>query len=114
MKLPDNIDWLMAGAIPEVWLTAYQLLSKIANMKPKPGQTVLVHAIASGVGTAAVQLISKLYQGTVYGTAGSEDKIKFVKDLGAADVFNYKEGDFVEKVLSVTQGWYKNLHISRK
>jgi tumor protein p53-inducible protein 3 len=104
IKLPDNLDWTMAGAIPEVWLTAYQLLSKVAQMKPKPGQTVLVHAVASGVGTAAVQLITKLYQGSVYGTAGSEDKIKFVKDLGAADVFNYKEGDFVEKVLKATDG----------
>lgn len=124
IKTPKNFDWPQSGAVAEVWLTAYQILAKvgvgIGNCTKKqtrkvyvscfylahikPGQSVLVHAAASGVGTAAVQLITKLFQGTAYGTAGSDDKIKFVESLGATKVFNYKQGDFVEKVLSATGG----------
>ena len=67
------------------------------------GDSVLIHAGGSGVGTAAVQLV-RLAKGTAFVTAGSQEKIDFAKSLGAADGFNYKEGNFSDKVLAATDG----------
>ena len=67
MKVPDGLDIEQAAAIPEVWLTAYQLLHTTAGLRA--GQTVLVHAGGSGVGTAAVQLV-KLAGASAFVTAG--------------------------------------------
>ena len=88
MKVPSGLDLERAAAIPEVWLTAYQLLHTTAGLRP--GQTVLVHAGGSGVGTAAVQLI-KLAGASAFVTAGDIinvvrmeckcRKIKFLQDL---------------------------------
>ena len=64
---------------------------------------MLIHAGASGVGTAAVQLV-KLAGATSYVTAGSQEKINFVKSIGAQEGFNYKEGDWAEKVQEATDG----------
>lgn len=80
--------------------------------KLQPGETVLIHAGGSGVGTAAVQLAS-LAGATSIVTAGSEKKIATALDLGATQGFNYKEGDFASKVLEFTKGMYTNLHVSR-
>lgn len=78
----------VAAAIPEVWLTAFQLLHTHAGVKR--GDTVLVHAGASGVGTAAVQLC-KLFGADAFVTAGSAEKIDFCKSLGAMEGANYSE-----------------------
>ena len=69
----------------------------------KKGDKVLIHAGGSGVGTAAVQL-STLAGAKPIITAGSEAKINTAKQLGALAGFNYKEGDFSEKVLEYTDG----------
>jgi NADPH:quinone reductase-like Zn-dependent oxidoreductase len=55
MRIPENIPFEAAAAIPEVFLTAYQNLFNAARLAP--GETVLIHAGGSGVGTAAVQLV---------------------------------------------------------
>lgn len=54
VKVPEGIDLQSAAAIPEVWTTAYQLLQRVANVKP--AERVMVHAAGSGVGLAAVQV----------------------------------------------------------
>lgn len=90
-----------AAAIPEVWLTAFQLLHFVAHIKA--GESVLIHAGGSGVGTAAVQL-AKLAGAEAFVTAGTQEKINLAKSLGASEGFNYKEGPFVEKLLNVTNG----------
>lgn len=69
----------------------------------KPSDTVLVHAGASGVGTAAVQLI-QLFKARSLITAGSQAKIDTAKSLGASEGFNYKEGPWADKVLKSTDG----------
>ena len=71
--------------------------------KLQPDDTVLVHAGASGVGTAAVQLITRA-GATAIVTAGSQEKIDFAKSLGAKHGFNYKEGSFKDKVMQATNG----------
>jgi len=101
IRIPDSIDFTTAAAIPEVWLTAYQLLHIEGRLKA--GETVLIHAGGSGVGTSAVQLV-KLAGATPIVTAGSTEKIDLAKSLGAAHGFNYKEGSFSEKVLEATNG----------
>ena len=69
----------------------------------KAGDDVLIHGGGSGVGTAATQLV-KLAGATPIVTAGSKDKIEKCIELGAKAGFKYKEGEFVEGVMSATQG----------
>ncbi|MBN3325633.1 QORX oxidoreductase, partial [Atractosteus spatula] len=101
MPVPSHFTFHQAAAIPEAWLTAFQLLHLVA--KVKKGETVLIHAGASGVGTAAIQLCC-LAGAVPIVTAGSPDKLKMAKELGAAAGFNYKEEDFAEQALEFTQG----------
>ena len=101
MPVPDSYKLSDAAAIPEVWLTAYQLLHFLG--KVKSGEVVLVHAGGSGVGTALVQL-SRLAGAVPYVTAGSEEKIKMAESLGAEGGFNYKTGNFSSWIESVTGG----------
>ncbi|XP_074050613.1 quinone oxidoreductase PIG3 [Macrotis lagotis] len=101
MPIPHGLTLIQAAAIPEAWLTAFQLLHSVGRVKA--GETVLIHAGSSGVGTAAVQLA--LQAGAIpLITAGSPDKIKAVKKLGAAAGFNYKEEDFSAAALEFTKG----------
>ncbi|XP_046574671.1 quinone oxidoreductase PIG3-like [Haliotis rubra] len=101
MAIPEGMDYIQAAAIPEVWLTAYQLLHFVG--KVQSGETVLIHGGASGVGTAAVQLVSLAGAKSIV-TAGSEAKIATAVSLGASQGFNYKEGDFSQKVRDATNG----------
>lgn len=101
MRVPPHLSLYQAAAVPEAWLTAFQLLHLVAHVKE--GQVVLIHAGASGVGTAAIQLA--LLAGAVpVITAGSPEKLRLAKSLGAAAGFNYKEDDFAEKVCDFTKG----------
>ncbi|XP_036367017.1 quinone oxidoreductase PIG3 isoform X2 [Octopus sinensis] len=106
MPMPANTNFLEAAAIPEVWLTAFQLLHFVGKLQPE--DYVLIHAGASGVGTAAIQLVT-LAKGKAIVTAGSEDKIKLALELGASAGFNYKETDFSEEVMKFTEGRGVNL-----
>ena len=101
MPVPDSFKLSDAAAIPEVWLTAYQLLHFLG--KVKSGEVVLIHAGGSGVGTALVQL-SKLAGARPFVTAGSEEKIKMAESLGAEGGFNYKTGNFSSWVENGTNG----------
>eukprot|EP00297_Palpitomonas_bilix_P009730 CAMPEP_0113881864 /NCGR_PEP_ID=MMETSP0780_2-20120614/8621_1 /TAXON_ID=652834 /ORGANISM="Palpitomonas bilix" /LENGTH=338 /DNA_ID=CAMNT_0000868785 /DNA_START=132 /DNA_END=1148 /DNA_ORIENTATION=- /assembly_acc=CAM_ASM_000599 len=89
MPMPAGMTFTDAAAIPEVWLTAFQLLHTIA--KVKEGDHVLIHAGASGVGTAAVQLC-RYFKAVPFVTASSDEKIDFCKQLGAEAGINYKTG----------------------
>lgn len=74
LKIPDGMDFISAAAIPEVWLTAYQLLHFVA--KVNQGESVLIHAAGSGVGTAAIQLVKDIPNTKIIATAG-----RFVVDF---------------------------------
>ncbi|KAM9066436.1 quinone oxidoreductase PIG3 isoform 1-T3 [Sarcophilus harrisii] len=101
MPIPSGLTLTQAAAIPEAWLTAFQLLHLVGQVKA--GETVLIHAGSSGVGTAAVQL-ARLAGAIPLITTGSQDKIEAVKKLGAAAGFNYKEEDFSAATLEFTKG----------
>ena len=100
MPIPDNLSFLEAAAIPEVFLTAYQTLFWLGNLQKN--ETVLIHAGGSGVGTAAIQLATQLKKAHTIITAGSKKKLDFGKELGAEQGINYKKQDFVEEVLKIT------------
>lgn len=87
LRVPPALDFRTAAAIPETWLTAYQLLHLVGHVQA--ADTVLVHAAASGVGTAAIQL-SRAAGARVLAVAGSDEKLDYARSLGAAAAFNYK------------------------
>ncbi|WP_057914898.1 NAD(P)H-quinone oxidoreductase [Peribacillus muralis] len=100
MKIPDNLTFEEAAAIPEVFLTAYQTLFWLGELTDE--DTVLIHAGGSGVGTAAIQLAKKLTKAKIITTAGSKEKLDFCRALGADICINYKEQSFEEEVLKAT------------
>jgi putative PIG3 family NAD(P)H quinone oxidoreductase len=106
MPIPENFSFEEAAAIPEVFLTAYQALFWLGNLQKK--EEVLIHAGASGVGTAAIQLVREK-GATAIITAGSEQKLAVCRELGAQTAINYKEGPFAPKVLEATENRGVNL-----
>ncbi len=100
MRVPDGLDMVQAAAIPEVFLTAYLNIFREAGLKPS--ETLLMHGGASGVGTAAIQLAKVLGPSKVIVTVGSEDKAQACRDLGADHAVLYKNEDFAERVLALT------------
>lgn len=99
MPMPAGWSFAQAAAMPEVFLTAYVNLYMEANLQP--GETVLVHGGASGVGTAAIQLTRESGNPVII-TASSADKCAACLKLGANLAINYKEEDFVESVRTFT------------
>jgi putative PIG3 family NAD(P)H quinone oxidoreductase len=81
-EIPANLDWAQAAAVPEVFITAHDALWTQAQLRP--GETVLIHAVGSGVGLAAVQL-ARAIQAVPYGTSRTTNKIDQAKPLGLED-----------------------------
>ncbi|MBY8343643.1 NADP-dependent oxidoreductase [Streptomyces spinosirectus] len=94
---PASLDHTQAGALPLVSLTAWQALVENADLQP--GQRVLIHAAAGGVGHVAVQ-IAKARGAHVIGTA-SAGKHEFLRGIGADETVDYRETDFAEAVKDV-------------
>jgi len=96
IPIPPSLDFPQAAAFPVQGLTAYQLLRESAHIQP--GESVLVHAAAGGVGTFAVQLAKLMGAGIVVGTASNSSKIDLIRKLGADAAINYTEDNWVEQV----------------
>jgi NADPH:quinone reductase-like Zn-dependent oxidoreductase len=96
---PANLSFEQAAAIPLTFMTAWHAL--VARARVRPGETVLVQAAGSGVGTAAVQ-IARLLGARVIATAGSEAKLARARELGADEVVNYEAQDLVQEVKRLT------------
>ena len=99
VPLPERLSFEQAAAASLVFLTAWHMLVTLA--KVHIGETVLVHGVGSGVGSAAIQ-IAKLFGAYLITTAGSDEKLTKAKELGADEIINYKEKDFVEEVRRLT------------
>jgi NADPH:quinone reductase-like Zn-dependent oxidoreductase len=93
LPLPEAISFEDGAAIPLAMLTSWHAL--VVQAQLRPGQTVLVQAAGSGVGSAAIQ-IARLIGARVMTTVGADDKIEFARSLGAERVVNYRTQDFVE------------------
>ena len=99
MQIPKGMPFAEAAAIPEAWLTAWQTLTQVG--KVKEGEVVLIHAGASGVGLAAIQLARELGC-TVYATA-SGAKLDICRKAGATEAFDYRAGDFLNPLMEATE-----------
>ncbi|XP_019863154.1 PREDICTED: quinone oxidoreductase PIG3-like, partial [Amphimedon queenslandica] len=103
MAIPQSLSFDKAAAIPEAYLTAYQGL--VWNGDLQDNQTVLIHAGASSVGLAAIQLARVLREGVVViATSRTEEKLVQCTENGAHFVINSKEKDFKEEVMRITEG----------
>ena len=94
VPLPEAISFEAGAAVPLAMLTSWHAL--IAQAQLRPGQTVLVQAAGSGVGSAAIQ-IARLVGARIMTTVGSDDKVEFARALGAEHVVNYRTQDFVDE-----------------
>ncbi len=101
MPAPPNLSFEEAASIPEVFLTAYDAL--FLQCELQMGESVLIHAAGSGVGTAAVQLAAS-QSCRIFGTAGSQEKLDAATELGLDVGINYKEQDFAEVIEEETGG----------
>jgi len=101
MRIPDRLAFEQAAAIPEAFLTAWLNLFRLGGVQA--GHTVLIHAGASGVGTAAIQLVREAGARSVV-TAGSAAKLEACLKLGAFRAIDYKAGPFAPAVLEATEG----------
>jgi len=99
IRKPAGLSFAEAAAIPLDMLTAWHML--VARAQLRPGETVLVQAGGSGVGSAAIQ-IAKLWGATVYATAGTEEKASRAKSLGADETIVYTEVNFLDDVRRLT------------
>lgn len=100
--LPDALDFERAATVPSVGTVAVNLLTMAGRLQP--GETVLIHAAAGGVGSTAVQLARVLGAGLIIGTVGSAEKAKLALELGADAVINYREETVAARVQALTGG----------
>ncbi len=101
MFIPDGWSFEEAAAVPEVFFTANENIFTLGRLSA--GETILIHAGGSGVGTAGIQIACQS-GARVFVTAGTSDKIDNCKTLGAIAGINYKQSDFVTEIERLTDG----------
>jgi NADPH2:quinone reductase len=101
LPVPAHLSFEEAAAFPEVFITAHLALHVFGHLMA--GESVLIHAAAGGVGTAAVQA-AKAAGARVFGTASTEDKLRGVQELGVDVPINYTKLDFQDVVKKQTDG----------
>lgn len=99
-EIPANLDFAEAAAIPEVFITAHDALWKRAELRP--GETVLIHAVGSGVGLAAVQLVCAMHA-SAFGTSRTPEKIQRARQLGLQDGMAVQQN--FDELISAAQKW---------
>ena len=101
MPMPDGWSFEAAATVPTVFLTSYYALKQLADLQP--GERVLIHGGAGGVGMSAIQLARHL-GAEIFATAGSDVKRDLVRLLGANHVFDSRSNSFADDILAVTDG----------
>jgi NADPH2:quinone reductase len=101
MPIPRDWSYVQAAALPEVFLTAFLNIFMEADFQE--GETVLVHGGASGVGSAAIQLV-RAAGGRIIVTAGTPEKVASCREIGADLAINYRREDFVQRIRDFTNG----------
>jgi NADPH:quinone reductase len=102
--VPDNWNAEQAAAFPINYFTAYFAYWEAGFLgSGNSGKRVLIHAVAGGVGTAAVQM-GKILGAEMFGTSSSEDKLARVRELGLQHAINYKDHDYEDVVKDLTHG----------
>ncbi|MFW8565163.1 SDR family NAD(P)-dependent oxidoreductase [Orrella sp. 11846] len=101
VQIPEDWSFESAATVPTVFFTAYYALAHLAQVEP--GERVLIHGAAGGVGIAAIQIARHL-GAEIFATAGTPEKRDFVRLLGADHVFDTRSLDFADEILTLTQG----------
>jgi NADPH:quinone reductase len=101
-RIPAELDWVQAGAMPEVFITAHDALFTRAGLHM--GERVLIHAAASGVGTAAIQ-VAHAAGATVYGTSRTTDKLQRLHELNLGLDKSMAVGGQPENFVEAVQKW---------
>ncbi|MDI6911439.1 NAD(P)H-quinone oxidoreductase [Nocardioides sp.] len=101
MPVPEGVDLVTAAALPEVACTVWSNVFMVAGLTP--GETILVHGGAGGIGTFAIQLAHRL-GARVLTTAGTAEKRAACAALGADVTIDYRDQDFVEEARAATEG----------
>lgn len=101
LPVPEGVDLVTAAGLPETVCTVWSNVFMTAGLQP--GETLLVHGGASGIGTTAIQL-AKALGAKVLVTVGSKEKAERCEELGADAAIDYKNEDFVERVRELTGG----------
>jgi NADPH2:quinone reductase len=101
LDVPGDLSFEEAAGFPVQWLTAHNCLHEWGGLEE--GETVLIHAAAGGVGSAAVQLADEA-GAEIIGTASTEEKLAMAEDLGLDHPVQYTEEDFVDRVNEITDG----------
>ena len=99
-RIPDGMSFEEAATVPVVFMTAWHALNNVARIRP--GETILVHAGAGGVGMAAIQIAQHL-GAEVIATAGNPTKRALLETLGVTHVIDSRRADFAEAVLAITR-----------
>lgn len=100
--IPDALGFAMAAACPTVSFLSHKLLTEIARIEP--GESIVVHSAAGGVGTTAIQLAKILGADQIIGTVGDENKAQVALNAGADHVICYEKDDFAQHVNELTEG----------
>lgn len=101
LPIPKTLDYTAAACLPETFFTVWTNLFDRGQLKK--GERLLVHGGASGIGTTAIQ-VAKHFGAKVYVTAGTDEKCRQCKKLGATLAINYRTRDFAADILQATNG----------
>jgi len=101
VRIPEQIGFIEAAAVPEAFITAYDAM--VIQGRLSAGETVLIHAVGSGVGTAAVQ-IAGLIGARAIGTARSQKKLELAQAVGMSEGLVADDGRFASDVMQLTDG----------
>jgi len=102
MRIPDGMSWAQAAAVPNVFVTAHDAM--VTNAATAPGESVMVTAAPSGVGTAAIQIARAIGATPVLATTRTPAKAPALRALGAGEVIDVRESGWVEAVMKATGG----------
>ncbi len=98
-QIPEGIDFEAAATIPTTFFTVYYALKHLARLEP--GERILIHGAAGGVGVAAIQ-IAQLMGAEIYATVGSQEKRDFVRLMGVEHIYDSRALTFAEEILAQT------------
>lgn len=101
LPVPEGMELTAAAAIPETYFTVWTNVFQAGGLKP--GESILVHGGASGIGTTAIRLAHALGS-TVYATVSSSEKAEICRRLGAREAIDYKTENFADRLLELTDG----------
>jgi NADPH:quinone reductase len=99
LSVPENFTYAEAASLPETFFTVWSNVFDRAHFRN--GETLLVHGGTSGIGVTAIQMI-KAFGGTVYATAGTDEKCAVCESLGATRAINYNTDNFRDRILELT------------